>query len=293
MTRRGSEAAQDFVQRFSSLGRPVDPAYPTNRAIATLSLVVAALGFGVRRLAGAPSPESFLWGLTLALAFFLAWAIARELDPDHDLSAFVAAALALLAHAWLGRPDFAALFLVLVLARTVNRSVGPAARPLDTVAVLGLAAIAAWRGHPVLAAAVAVGLVLDAVLRPPHRIHFAAAAAALTMAAFAWSRSGATANPSLGALDWAALAATLPFFVLVGASGAPRAVSDRDGRTLSGTRVRACQILAWATLAGTCLLEGRSGLAALSPLWAAIVGSGVYFSIGAPTRLPHSVHEPS
>ena len=293
MTPRRSDAVQDFVQRFSSLGRPVDPAYPTNRAIATLSLVVAALGFGLRRLSGAPSPESFLWGLTLALAFFLAWAIARELDPDHDLSAFAAAALALLAHVWLGRPDFAALLLVLVLARTVNRSVGPAARPLDTLAVLGFVAIAVWRGHPVLALAAAAGLAADALLRPPHRIHFAAAGAALALAGVAWSRFAAVTSPAMGVLDWALLAATLPFFALVRASAEPRAVSDREERTLSGARVRACQVLAWATLAGIYLLEGRAGLAALSPLWAAIVGTGVYFSIGAPTRLPHSVQEPS
>ena len=240
-----------------------------------------------------PSPESFLWGVTLALAFFLAWAVARELDPDHDRSAFVAAGLSLIPHAILGRPDFAAVLLVLLVVRTVNRTVGPAARPLDTLAVLGLAGIAVWRGHPVLAGAAAAGLVLDAILKPPHRIHLAAAGAAIGLLAVGLSRSTLPTAIGFGALDWAALAATLPFFTLVRASGQPRTVTDREGLPLAGTRVRAGQCLAWATLVGIVLLEGRAGLAALSPVWAALVGTGAYFSIGAPTRLPHSVQDPS
>jgi hypothetical protein len=283
---------KETMQRFSSLGRPVDPAYPTNRAIATLSLLVAACGFGIRRLGGAPSPESFLWGVTLALAFFLAWAVARELDPDHDRSAFVAAGLSLIPHAVLGRPDFVAVLLVLVVVRTVNRTVGPAARPLDTLAVLGLVGISAWRGHPVLAAAAAAGLALDATLKPPHRVHLAAAGAAIALLGVGLGRSAA-GTVGLGLMDWAALAATLPFFALVRASGQPRTMSDREGLPLAGTRVRAGQCLAWATLAGIVLFEGRVGLAALSPVWAALVGTGAYFSIGAPTRLPHSVQDPS
>ena len=90
----------EALRRFSSIGRPVDRRYPTNRAIASLTLVVAILGFAIRRLTGTHPLESFLGGITLAIGFFLACAIARELDPDHDFSSFVAAgAFSLLAAA--------------------------------------------------------------------------------------------------------------------------------------------------------------------------------------------------
>ncbi len=283
--------------RFSSIGRPVDRRYPTNRAIASLSLLVAILGFAVRRLAGTSSIEAFFSGLFLSIGFFLAWALARELDPDHDRSAFAAAALSLIPGVALGRPDLAATVLVLLLLRIVNRTVGPAARPLDTVGILALVGVAVWRGHLVLAVAAAAALALDAFLRPANRVHLAAAGASIGLLAVGVSRVQAAGNPvadgMLTVVTWLALAATLPFLALIRASSSPRTVSDAAEQPLSGTRVRAAQWFGLATLGAAVLVEGRVGLAALSPLWAALVGTGVYFSIGAPTRLPHSVHDPS
>ncbi len=285
------------VYRFSSIGRPVDRRYPTNRAVASLSLAVMILGFIVRRMAGTPSPEASFGSLLMAIGFFLAWAMARELDPDHDLSAFVAAAVSLIPLAVLGSPDFAATLLVLLLLRILNRTVGPAARPLDTIAILALVGVAVWRGHLVLAVAAAAALALDAVLRPPHRVHLAAAGAAIGMLAVGIGRveaaPGMAGVGNLGVVMWMALAATLPFLSLIRASGSLVTASDLDSRPLSGTRVRAAQGLGLLTLTAVVLLEGRTGLAALSPLWAALAGAGAYFSIGAPTRLPHSVHDPS
>jgi hypothetical protein len=284
-----SEAAR----RFSAIGRPVDPRYPTNRAIASLSLGVAILGFALRRLTGTPSLESFLAGIFLALGFFLAWAIARELDPDHDLSAFVAAGLSLFPGSVLGRPDIAAVLLVLLMLRIVNRTVGPAARPLDTLGILCLVGVAVWRGHLALAGAAAMAFTLDAILNPPYRLHLAAAGAAIGLLAVGVSRFPGTALPQLTLVTGLATAAMAPFLFLIRASKAPRAVSDTGGDPLRGSRVRAAQWLALAALLASVLVEGRAGLTALSPVWAALVGTGVYFSIGAPTRFPHSVHDPS
>ena len=279
--------------RFSTIGRPVDRRYPTNRAIAGLSLLVAILGFGLRRLTGTPSPEAFLGGFVLAIGFFLAWAVARELDPDHDASAFVAAGLSLIPQIMLGRPDLAGVLLILLSLRIVNRTVGPAARPLDTIGILALVGVAVWREQPVLALAAAGAFTVDAILDPAHRIHFAAAGASIGLLGVGLSRLPAGAVPSLTLVTGLALVATVPFLFLIRASGAPRTVTDIGGDPLRGSRVRAAQWLGLAAMVGSILVGGQAGLAALSPLWAALVGTGAYFSIGAPTRLPHSVHEPS
>lgn len=280
-------------EHITSLGRPVDPAWSTNRAIAILTALVAGGGFLAWRWTGTPFLSALLSAVFLAIAFFLGWALARELDPDHDLSAFPAAGLALPAAIVLGRPDFAGVLLCLLILRVVNRSVGPAARIFDTLAILGLVGVAAWRGHALLAAGAAVGLALDAWLQPPHRSHLASAGAALALAGVGFARAAGGGASGIDTLTWAALAATLPFLLLVRGSGQPVTAPDRGGPALSGARVRACQILGLAVLLATAVWEGRAGLAALSPLWAGIVGTGLYFSIGAPTRLPHSVHDPS
>ena len=145
----------------------------------------------------------------------------------------------------------------------------------------------------VLAGVAALAFTLDAILNPPYRVHFAAAGATIGLLAFGMSRFQQSPGYVLNASTWLALAATVPFLTLIRASGIPRAVSDAGGAPLSGNRVRAAQWLGLVALVTSVLVEGRTGLVALSPLWAALVGTGAYFSIGAPTRFPHSVHDPS
>jgi hypothetical protein len=139
----------------------------------------------------------------------------------------------------------------------------------------------------------AVAFTLDALLRPSHRLHLAAAGASLGLLGVGVSRFQPMASHPLTAAGILALASVLPFLNLVRASGKPRTVSDEGNAPLSGRRVRAAQWLGLAALAASVLVEGQAGLVALSPLWAALAGAGAYFSIGAPTRLPHSVHDPS
>lgn len=82
--------------RFTSINRPIDPKYPTNRAIALFALIVMIVGGIFQLLTGTGWLLGGFWGLGAGITVFFVWAICRELDPDHDLSAFVAASLALL-----------------------------------------------------------------------------------------------------------------------------------------------------------------------------------------------------
>ena len=75
----------------------------------------------------------------------------------------MAAGLSLIPQTMLGRPDLAGVLLILLLLRIVNRTVGPAAQPLDTIGILTLVGVAIWRGQPVLALAAAGAFVLDQI----------------------------------------------------------------------------------------------------------------------------------
>jgi len=271
----------DRTHRFSTIGRPIDPKYASNRAIASLALLVAVASFLVQRLTGETPPASFLRAILLGIGFFLAWAIARELDPDHGASAFVAAGLSLIPLAMLARPDYAAVFLVLLALRIVNRTVGPAARPLDSIAILALVAVAAWRGSPLVAGAATIAFVLDGILKPGHRIHLPAAGVSLGLVAVAWSNLEGGLRSAPDSVDWLGLAATLPFLLLIRTSGAPVSVSDAGGLRLSVARVRAAQWLGFLLLAALIVAEGRAGWSAASPLWAALVGTGLFSLVGA------------
>jgi len=266
------------LNRWTSIGRPVEPKWPTNRAIVILALVSAAgVAVAGTALAGDPLPESSLAGLVAGAAVFLAWALARELDPDQDLSAFVGALLVLPAVLLLGAPRFASVLLALLALRIVNRTVGPPARPLDTLAVLGLAGWVAWSGDWIGCFVLFLALLLDGTVAVPHRTHLAAAGAALALTGVAASRSGFP--PAVSGGSWITLFALLlllPFLRVIGSSKQPRTLTDIGARPLDGRRVRLAQALGLLAVVLATALSGREGLAAVSPVWAALAGCGLY-----------------
>jgi hypothetical protein len=208
---------------------------------------------------------------------FLAWALARELDPDHDLSAFVGALLVLPAVLLLGAPRFASVLLALLALRIVNRSVGPPARTLDTIAMLGLAGWVAWSGDWIGCFMLFLALLLDGTLEVPHRPHLAAAGAALALTGVAATRSGFP--PAVSGASWVTLSAlvlVLPFLRVMRESGAPRTLTDVGATPLRGRRVRSAQALGLLSVVLAVALQGEAGLTAVSPAWAAVAGCGLY-----------------
>jgi len=277
------------LARWTSIGRPIDPAWPTNRAIAVLSGLVVLGTAAIELLAGRGETglgTSIVDGVLAGLAVFLAWALARELDPDRDHAAFAAALIALVLALWLGPPRFGPLVLLLLSLRIVNRTVGPPARPLDTLAILALAAWVAWSGGWIVVFATTLAFLLDATLRPAHRIHLAAAGAALALTGVAASRSGfPPAWSPATATSIVALVLLLPYLRVIQASSRLETRTDTGGLPLDSRRVRAAQALGLLVAVLAVSVEGAAGLAELSPLWSALAGCGLYLAAG---RRPNS-----
>jgi hypothetical protein len=264
---------------ITALGRtPIDPRYPTNLAIAALTLVVAIAGAFLRLLSGAALLESAQWGIGAGLVVFLTWALGRELDPDHDLSAFVGAGLVLFALLIFDRPSLLVIFWLLLLLRIVNRTVGLPAKLLDSLGVLGLGAWLAWQGHWMVGLATAVGFLLDGLLSPPlrHQLFVSGLTfvATLVLSIFHGDiamESGPTTEVVIATAVMAGL-----FLVVIATSRDSRAVGDATGKPLNPRRVQAAQFLALLTALLFAWWAGASGMVALLPLWAAITGVGLY-----------------
>ena len=160
------------MERFTHLGRPVDPAYPTNVAIAVLS-VATLISVSLWRLLYLHS--EFMAALTqggqLAGVVFLTWALGRELDPDANIVAFLAITPAVVLAVLVGTPNFSLVFLALLLLRVVNRSLGVPAKPTDSLLVLLLASWLAWSGAWYVLMCAAVAFILDSVLVNPLPRH--------------------------------------------------------------------------------------------------------------------------
>ncbi|NBC46886.1 MAG: hypothetical protein GVY22_02600 [Gammaproteobacteria bacterium] len=275
------------LRQVSGLARPIDLDHPTNRWIGALTLVILISGTLIGALAGQGWLAAIGWSTLAALAFFLAWALARELDPDAELAAFVAAgftlpALAAAGLGWLPLPDLAALFLILLALRVVNRTTGVAATLPDTLGVLGLGLWLGYAANPVYLVLAVAALLIDALLGRPdiRRLLLAGGAAVAGVLLLSFTDAPLSDSILARALAPVALLAGILiaalFATVIRAAGQIQSHSDDTDEPLSSRRVRAGQGLALLTGLGLTLWQGYAGLFGLLPLWAAMAGTGAY-----------------
>ena len=271
------------LKDVSAIMRVLDPRYPTNLAIIVLSAVAGAAALLYRLTAGMSLFDSLVWSVGAGFTVGLTWAISRELDPDHDLSAFVAAALAIAGLVVFSLPGIAIHFWLVVLARIIIRPVGFTARLFDSLALLGLGGWLAWDGNWIVGVMTAVAFVLDARLSEPLRrqLYFAGVTLLMTVVFVAldgWSRP---------ADNTSYLAAVLPVSVLfvwvIVGSGEVESRTDATRQPMDGRRVRAAQLVSLLTALLMAWWYGNAGVVQLLPLWAAFLGIAL-FRIGVRVR---------
>ncbi len=259
------------LYRFTSLARPVDPSYLTNRALLIVLPLLAVLSAGVAYFndtGDGPLSAAF----SGALVGFVAWALTRELAPDYNSVAFVA-----LAFAWVGNTAFdmnqvLLAFVALLLVRMVNRSTGLPARPFDTLSVFGFctwAAITTQQAFIVVIASLAFAL--DAYLDKSLRLHYLAAAAGLPV--FGWLLLGES-NVFAGDLagrDWLLLGITaLGVALVVWTSREPVSYCDTSPDRLDRVRVNAGLVIGWL-LAVQALITGGHAAWLETPVWVCVI----------------------
>ena len=263
------------LSKITAIGRPIDFSYPTNRAIVALSAAAAASGFLFRLFTGYVWHQSLLWGAGAGLTLFLTWALTRELDPDNNLSAFVAAVLAWVGVFMWGLPLFLALFWLLVMVRMLNRSTGLPAKATDSTAAVFLTGALVYQGDWGFGLAAALAFFLDSRMNPPLRrqMYFAGSALILS-AALLLVKEGFW---SVGVPDFSAggvaLALSLVFIPAMRGVSTLKSLGDETGQPLRPARVLAGQGLALLIGMGLALLKGADGLLSMLTLWCAVIGA--------------------
>jgi hypothetical protein len=263
------------LTRITSVGRTIDLNYPTNRAIALLTLGVIAAGAAFQFFTGHSLTHSGVWGLQTGLAVFLSWALCRELDPDHDLVAFMAAGLALAGSFVWGAGSLGSIFWLIVLLRIVNRTTGLKATLLDSLGVLGLGAWLAWQGNWGYLSVTALGLLADALLGDRNNRQIALAALAAGLGVAVLILSGQIWEKSRASLTMLGIAVGLSavFMPLIARSGEIYSLVDANRQPLNPRRVQVAQGLALLAGMQAALWSGAEGLAAFQSLWAATTGA--------------------
>lgn len=283
------------IDRLSAIGRPLDPAWPTNRAVLWLTPTAGILGALWAWLGpGVLSPLAAA-GVAAGAAFG-GWALGREVDPDRQGTAFLAMALAFLEALLVTQASLLLLFTGLMLVRVVNRTAGPPATVLDDAGVLGLTAWCVWAtANPLVGFVAAAAFSLDARLPDPAGVrgparHWAVAILALLPALWGGGAGpfGVLATPpglpapagsgwawpSTG--GWVAVAAiSAAFLARVVATRTVESSCDRTPDRLTLLRVRAGMLIALA-LALTTVAFGDAGLREGVLLWAVLVATALW-----------------
>lgn len=112
-----------------TLGRKLDFRYKPNLIIILFVLITTAVGW--------LSTGQILSGIYLGGGVFMTWALCRELDPAHDYSAFIAAALSLFIIIDSESIQFLNLFWLLLMLRAVNGIIGKELTLFDLFSILG------------------------------------------------------------------------------------------------------------------------------------------------------------
>jgi hypothetical protein len=272
---------------ITTVGRPVDLRRASNRLAMTAAVAFTVVATLATLLATDAGLAASLWrGLATGLGAFLAWAIGRELDPDHPAAARDAV-LAYVLVAVTGAPEVVATAAVLVAVRILARTTGRAPTRLDLAGLIVVAGLAGQSSVGlVTGTALATAMWLDAradghapeggedgpPTLTPELIAAAVAFVAtfgvtLVSGAFLGGWRGPTPLEGVVVLAAAIAAARLRTGVLT-------ATGDLTREPLDPARIRRGQQAAGATLVVAFLWSGAAAIPALGPLAAALIGAG-------------------
>jgi len=261
---------------ITSLARPLDLDYGTNKAIAVLSLFVFCTSTIFWMVAGKEVLDSASWGFIASLAVFLSWALARELDPEYDLSAFVTTGLSLFGLMVLRLPTLMLLFWILLLTRIVNRTSGLPARRLDSLFLLLLAGWLTFNENVLVGVMTSLAFFIDGFLSQPQRHQFLFAGIQVVISGISFYVNGVIFYEGTVVLTLAVAVMSSLFLVVIVDSRKVRAFGDQKAELLDPRRVQSAQLIALATAVLLSVWNGAPGMVSLMPLWAAIAGTSLY-----------------
>ena len=270
----------------SALGRPIDFRFASNRFAVFATFAAGAIASAVT-FAGRDD-NALGAGVLAGGAAFLAWAVARELDPDRTLTAYVAAPLGFVM--WFFDP--AGLLVtgaVLLAVRVVTGTVGYSPSTADLALLVGFATLVGLRpGGVVAAAAIGVAIALDARLAGrDSALRYGSALAGIAGASVATALWASAIEFSSITLASGAAAALAIGIAIATPLGPVTSLTDLKKRPLERRRVRLGRLLAAAAIGGYLGLGGSNGVTQMGAVVAALMALGVaavYASSGRPIR---------
>lgn len=230
------------IYRYTGVGRPLTPTSTENRTVLMLMPAGGVLGAVTAWMAGQSAIEIFQQAFSFLLLIYLAWALARELNPDDRIAAFISMAACMLAAVAIDSPGILIVITTLGLVRTVNRSSGLVARKSDSIIILLLVITVMYATEsPFFGVVAAAAYILDGMLKEPlrHQWIFGLVCLAATVVYMVDHKIGFTGLSAPDSLfEWLAVLFLLIFALNMLLLNAVYSKADATGKKLDLSRVR-------------------------------------------------------
>jgi len=262
------------VNRISGVGRPLSFKHLTNRAIIIIVTSVFILGTLTKLVMGDSLVVSVVWAFGAAASIFFAWAIARELDPDSNVSALISSTLMLAALFFVGLPALLTLFWFLLVIRILNRITGIAPKPLDLAVVIILAVVLSWQELWLYCLMTSLILYINSWIDGEKRKGISLFVIVLSLgvvSAFLGNASFTTIEISADAIVIVTLF-TLLYIPVICTRTKLKSLTDITKEPVSVFRMRVTRITVVVVGILVAIIQGYSGFNDLIPLWTSIGG---------------------
>jgi hypothetical protein len=267
------------ISNYSSLVRVVDPRYPTNLAILTLSTLTGGVLFLVSFYQGDDLVDSIIVAVAIGLTVFLTWALGREIDPEHELAAFAGLILVIPGYWLLDAPNLMNVLTMLLLMRLLNRTTGRIPTFFDSLSISGLGGWLIFRGDWIFGLLTAAAFFLDSRLHTPkiQNLFFSGIMTILTIGSFFILKPAAPQMEIISTELFFVICVVLLFIPLIVHSRRIELVCDFSAEKINPLRLQTSQIFVITAATLVWLFQSRNGLIGLLPIWSSIIAVSLVF----------------
>ncbi len=260
------------IDKISSIGRPLDFNYKTNKAIVIITIITIIIGIVLSITNQLTIPNVIFTGVSFGITFFVTWAISREIDPDNPISAFIGLIPLFIILFYWPETNIAILFWLLIAVRIINRTTGLPARIVDSTILFTISLLLNYFHIPLFGVLAAIVFLIDSKIINGQRFQLLfASLSAFSSIIFISINSRFFELATFSMLQTISIIIISIFFIfIVYFTKDVKSKGDKMQKPLNLLRIRAAQLFALLSVLIVSLSE--VGLTAMIPVWCILLG---------------------
>jgi len=260
------------IDKISSIGRPLDFNYKTNKAIAIITAITITIGIVLAITKQLEIPNVILLGLSFGITFFLSWAISREIDPDNAISAFIGLIPLFFSLFFWSETNIVILLWLLISLRIINRTTGLPARFLDSAMLFAISVLLISFYNSFFGFLTTIVFLLDTTLIDGQKFQLLfASLSTLSVFIFVIINNQIVDLSNFSMIQSISiLTISIMFIFIVYFTRDIKSKGDKNHKTLHLSRIKATQLFALLSVLLVSLTE--FGLTAMIPVWCVLIG---------------------